>query len=145
MARKTMSGLYQRNGIWHIDKVVRGSRLQESTGASEREEAEQYLIHRLEKLRQEKIYGVRQVRTWRTPLPDSWLSSKTKHRSAFPHPTSNSLTRISVIYRSHTSMTGPWPHSSATGSSQARRTKARSSLAYRTGRSTLLCNVSFES
>ncbi|MCF5725275.1 site-specific integrase, partial [Pseudomonas syringae] len=43
MARKTMSGLYQRNGIWHIDKVVRGSRLQESTGASEREEAEQYL------------------------------------------------------------------------------------------------------
>lgn len=65
MARKTMSGLYQRNGIWHIDKVVRGSRLQESTGASEREEAEQYLIHRLEKLRQEKIYGVREVRTWR--------------------------------------------------------------------------------
>ena len=65
MARKTMSGLYQRSGIWHIDKVVRGSRLQESTGASEREEAEQYLIHRLEKLRQEKIYGVRQVRTWR--------------------------------------------------------------------------------
>ena len=65
MARKTMSGLYERNGIWHIDKVVRGQRLQESTGTSEREEAEQYLIHRLEKLRQEKIYGVRQVRTWR--------------------------------------------------------------------------------
>lgn len=65
MARKTMSGLYERNGIWHIDKVVRGQRLQESTGTSEREEAEQYLIHRLEKLRQEKVYGVRQVRTWR--------------------------------------------------------------------------------
>ncbi|WJM94139.1 tyrosine-type recombinase/integrase [Pseudomonas brenneri] len=60
-----MSGLYERNGIWHIDKVVRGSRLQESTGTSEREEAEQYLVHRLEKLRQEKVYGVRQVRTWR--------------------------------------------------------------------------------
>lgn len=65
MARKTISGLYERNGIWHIDKVVRGQRLQESTGSSEREEAEQYLIHRLEKLRQEKVYGVRQVRTWR--------------------------------------------------------------------------------
>ena len=65
MARKTISGLYERNGIWHIDKVVRGTRLQESTGTCEREEAEQYLIHRLEKLRQEKIYGVRQVRTWR--------------------------------------------------------------------------------
>ena len=24
MARKTISGLYQRNGIWHIDKVFRG-------------------------------------------------------------------------------------------------------------------------
>lgn len=65
MARKTMSGLYERNGIWHIDRVVRGCRLQESTGTSEREEAEQYLIHRLEKLRQEKVYGVREVRTWR--------------------------------------------------------------------------------
>ena len=65
MARKTISGLYERNGIWHIDKVVRGTRLQESTGTCEREEAEQYLIHRLEKLRQEKVYGVRQVRTWR--------------------------------------------------------------------------------
>lgn len=65
MARKTMSGLYERNGIWHIDKVVRGHRLQESTGSSERQEAEQYLIHRLENLRQEKVYGVRQVRTWR--------------------------------------------------------------------------------
>ncbi|MBP3996704.1 tyrosine-type recombinase/integrase [Pseudomonas koreensis] len=65
MARRTISGLYERNGIWHIDKVVRGQRLQESTGSSERQEAEQYLIHRLEKLRQEKVYGVREVRTWR--------------------------------------------------------------------------------
>ncbi|AZF48595.1 Alginate biosynthesis transcriptional activator [Pseudomonas sp. R2-7-07] len=54
--------------------------------------------------------------------PDSWLSSKTKHRSAFPHPTSNSLTRTSAICQSHTLMTGPWPHSSVTGSGQARRT-----------------------
>ncbi|WP_338050271.1 tyrosine-type recombinase/integrase [Pseudomonas typographi] len=60
-----MSGLYERNGIWHIDKVVRGQRLQESTGSSEREEAEQYLIHRLEGLRQAQVYGVRQIRTWR--------------------------------------------------------------------------------
>ena len=59
MARKTISGLYERNGIWHIDKVVRGTRLQESTGTSEREEAEQYLIFRLEKLGQKKVYGVR--------------------------------------------------------------------------------------
>jgi integrase len=65
MARKTITGLYERNGIWHADKVVRGQRLQESTGTSNREEAEQYLIHRLEKLREEKVYGIRRVRSWR--------------------------------------------------------------------------------
>lgn len=65
MARKTVSGLYQRNGVWHIDKVFRGHRLQESTGTSEREEAEQYLIHRLEKLREQVVYGVRRTRIFR--------------------------------------------------------------------------------
>ncbi len=64
MARKTITGLYQKNGLWYVDKVFRGQRIQESTGTSERQEAEQYLIHRLEQLRQEKIYGVRRVRTW---------------------------------------------------------------------------------
>ncbi|MCF8572976.1 tyrosine-type recombinase/integrase [Pseudomonas aeruginosa] len=60
-----MTGLYERNGIWHVDKVVRGQRLQESTGTNNREEAEQYLIHRLEKLREEKVYGIRRIRSWR--------------------------------------------------------------------------------
>jgi len=65
MARKTITGLYQRNGIWHVDKVYRGQRIQESTGSSDRKEAEQYLIHRLEKLREQKIYGARRMRSWR--------------------------------------------------------------------------------
>jgi len=65
MARKRITGLYLRNGIWHIDKIFRGQRLFESTGSDDRKEAEQYLIHRLEKLREQRIYGVRQVRTWR--------------------------------------------------------------------------------
>lgn len=65
MARKTITGLSQRNGIWHIDKRVNGERIYESTGTGDRAEAERYLIHRLEKLRQEKIYGVRRVVTWR--------------------------------------------------------------------------------
>jgi integrase len=65
MARKTITGLSQRKGIWHIDKKINGERLYESTGTGDREEAERYLIHRLEKLRQQKIYGVRQVRIWR--------------------------------------------------------------------------------
>lgn len=65
MARKTITGLSQRNGIWHIDKKINGERLYESTGSSDRQEAETYLIHRLEQLRQQKVYGIRRVRTWR--------------------------------------------------------------------------------
>lgn len=65
MARKTITGLSQRNGIWHIDKKINGERLYESTGVSDRAEAEKYLIHRLEQIRQRKVYGVRQVRTFR--------------------------------------------------------------------------------
>jgi len=65
MARKTITGLSQRNGIWHIDKRINGERLYESTGTGDRSEAEKYLIHRLEQIRQRKVYGVRQVRTFR--------------------------------------------------------------------------------
>lgn len=65
MARKTITGLSQRNGLWHIDKKINGERLYESTGTADRQEAERYLIHRLEQIRQQKVYGVRQVRTWR--------------------------------------------------------------------------------
>ncbi|WP_282361310.1 tyrosine-type recombinase/integrase [Pseudomonas sp. PS01300] len=60
-----MTGLSQRNGIWHIDKKINGERLYESTGVGDRAEAEKYLIHRLEQIRQRKVYGVRQVRTFR--------------------------------------------------------------------------------
>jgi len=66
MAQKAITGLQQMpNGIWKIDKKYRGERIQESTGTCDRAEAEQYLIHLLEKRRQQKIYGVRTVRTWR--------------------------------------------------------------------------------
>lgn len=65
MARKTITGLSQRNGLWHIDKKINGERLYESTGTTDRQEAERYLIHRLEQIRQQKVYGVRQVKTWR--------------------------------------------------------------------------------
>jgi integrase len=65
MARKTITGLSQRNGLWHIDKKINGERLYESTGTSDRQEAERYLIHRLEQIRQQKVYGVRQVKNWR--------------------------------------------------------------------------------
>jgi len=64
MARKTITGLSQRKGLWHIDKKINGERLYESTGTGDRAEAERYLIHRLEQIRQQKVYGLRQVRTF---------------------------------------------------------------------------------
>lgn len=76
MARKAISGLYQKGGVWQIDKVFRGERLRESTGTGDRQEAEQYLIHRLEQLRQQKIYGVRRTRTWEEAATRFLIESK---------------------------------------------------------------------
>jgi len=64
MARKTITGLYEKGGVWQIDKVWRGQRFRESTGTGDRQEAEQYLIHKLEQWRQERVYGVRHVVTF---------------------------------------------------------------------------------
>ncbi len=77
MAQKAITGLQrQPNGIWKIDKVYRGERIQESTGTCDREEAEQYLIHLLEKKRQQKVYGVREVKTWREAATRYLLDNK---------------------------------------------------------------------
>ena len=76
MARKAITGLYEKGGVWQIDKVYRGERIRESTGTGDREEAEQYLIHMLEQLRQEKVYGVRKVRTWEEAATRFLIESK---------------------------------------------------------------------
>lgn len=65
MGRKRTSGLYKRNGVWHIDKQYRGSRLCESTGESDLRKAEEYLARKLEEARQAVVYGVRPKRTFR--------------------------------------------------------------------------------
>ncbi len=65
MGRKKTPGLVKRGGIWHIDKQVRGSRLCESTGTSDLQEAEAYLARRIEEVRQARVYGVRPERTFR--------------------------------------------------------------------------------
>jgi integrase len=62
--RKRMPGLIKRNKTWWIDKQIDGQRVQESTGTSDLEEAQRYLVHKLEALRQAKVYGVRPKRTF---------------------------------------------------------------------------------
>jgi integrase len=63
--KKASNGLYDREGVWHIDKRVGGVRICESTGTGEREEAERYLARRLEEIRKASVYGVRPSRTFR--------------------------------------------------------------------------------
>ena len=64
MGQKRTPGLITRNGVWHIEKRVRGRRVRESCGTGDRLEAEQYLTRRLEEIRQAKVYGVRPPRTF---------------------------------------------------------------------------------
>jgi hypothetical protein len=65
MGRKKIPGLVNRKGIWHIDKVIRGRRICESTGTGNLEEAEKFLARRMEQIRQAEVYGVRPQRTFR--------------------------------------------------------------------------------
>jgi integrase len=65
MGKKHIPGLQKIGGTWHIDKKVNGRRLCESTGTSNFEEAERYLVRRLETIRQATVYGIRPKRIFR--------------------------------------------------------------------------------
>ena len=54
---KTVGGLYQRNGIWHIDKQINGRRICKSTGTKRKREAEEYLAFQLNKYRRITVFG----------------------------------------------------------------------------------------
>jgi len=58
-------GLYRRGEIWHLQKRFGGRRIRESTGTSDLTEAEKYLVHRMEGIRQEEVYGVPRKRIFR--------------------------------------------------------------------------------
>ncbi|MBI3481355.1 MAG: tyrosine-type recombinase/integrase [Nitrosomonadales bacterium] len=66
---KRMPGLYRRpdkpGGMWHVDKIVYGERVCESCGTCDEEEAQRYLVRRLEEVRQATVYGVRPDRIFR--------------------------------------------------------------------------------
>ena len=65
MGTQKMSGLTKRGGIWHIDKVFRGTRIRESTGTGEIVKAQELLAKRIEEIRAAQLYGVRPDRTFR--------------------------------------------------------------------------------
>ena len=84
MGRKRTPGLFMRGGQWHIDKVVQGRRLRESCGTSEIAEAERYLNHRIEQLRNATVYGIRPRRTFREAATKFLLEEhkRSLHRDA---------------------------------------------------------------
>jgi hypothetical protein len=43
MGNRSPSGLIKRGGIWHIDKVFRGTRIRETTSTSELTKAQEQL------------------------------------------------------------------------------------------------------
>ncbi len=66
MGRSKTTGLICRNGVWHIQKHVKGyGRLCESTGTRDYAEAERFLIFRINEVRNASLYGVRPARIFR--------------------------------------------------------------------------------
>jgi integrase len=64
MGRKKSPGLLGRGGLWHVDKVIGGRRVCQSTGSAGLAEAERFLARLVEEDRQAQIYGVRPSRTF---------------------------------------------------------------------------------
>ena len=81
MGRKKVPGLIQRDGIWHIDKRIGGRRVCQSTGTAQLEEAERFLVRRMEQVRQARVYGVRPVRRSSRRQPSSCGSTSTNEAS----------------------------------------------------------------
>jgi integrase len=77
MGQKVPPGLIKRGGIWHVQKTIAGKRIRESTDTSDLKEAERYLAHRMEEIRQASVYGVRPKRTWRQAAT-KYLNEATK-------------------------------------------------------------------
>ncbi len=66
MGNQRTPGLTKRGGIWHIDKTFRGARICESTGTSDLRQAQEYLAKRVIELRETRLYGARELRSFRS-------------------------------------------------------------------------------
>ena len=77
MGNQRTSGLTKRGGIWHIDKTFRGARICESTGTGDFRHAQEYLAKRVIELRETKLYGARELRSFR--------SAATKYLQEYSH------------------------------------------------------------
>ena len=65
MGQKVPPGLIKRGNVWHIKKKIGATRVFRSTGTSDLAEAERFLAHVIEEIRNAEIYGLRPKRTFR--------------------------------------------------------------------------------
>jgi integrase len=65
MGNHRPSGLIKRGGVWHIDKMFRGTRIRESTSTGNRAEALEQLAKRIDQIRTASVYGLRTDRSFR--------------------------------------------------------------------------------
>jgi integrase len=125
---KMFSGLskrYRADGsyIWYIDKRVKQyGRLCESTGTSNREEAERYLLHRLHELREVLIYGERPTRTFKEAAEKYLIENRMK----------KSMGRDAGILKDMEPFIGHLPLNRINSDTFARYRRARRSLSVRT-------------
>ena len=82
MGRKKTAGLYLRNGVWHIDKQIRGIRICESTGTCHLAEAKEYLAKKTEEVRHAVLYGVRPKRAFQLAATKYVNENRHKRRIA---------------------------------------------------------------
>jgi len=65
MGNHKSSGLTKRGGVWHIDKVFRGTRIRESTSTGDLTKAQELLAKRIDQIRTASLYGLRSDRSFR--------------------------------------------------------------------------------
>jgi integrase len=65
MGQPKTPGLIKRGGVWHIDKVIRGTRVCESTGTSDMRRAGELLARRINDVREASVFGLRADHTFR--------------------------------------------------------------------------------
>lgn len=63
MGRRRTAGLVKRGRYWHIDKVILGESVRQSTRTESLEEAERFLQDLIRRKREAKLYGVRPDRS----------------------------------------------------------------------------------
>ena len=73
-------GLIKRGGLWHIDKFIRGRRVCESTGTSDKRQAQEVLAQRVDQIREATLFGVRAEHTVRAAATKFLIDNK--HRRA---------------------------------------------------------------